>query len=211
MKPLPTPVAGLFVVLLSIAAAQPALGASLPPPNVDISKWPQMSSKAFGCYLEKTFGYRDKRFHCGMKKYEPEGNVCTNAKGYYEGPEFPRRLAAKVHPLATDVQLDWESGGLQSVSVTLKGRWNEKELRKVFGLPPAQDSKLTDAQRKKVPENLLDTRVHYSPNSVSNEYRADADEVTGRLPDDPARGTTDIWLAGYEHMGAGDVDCGDAE
>lgn len=162
-----------------------------------------MTSPKFGCYVETTFDYRDKRFNCALKKYRNTGDACKNTKAYYEGPAFPDRLAARIHPLATKVDLDWEHGDLQMVTVTLKGTWNEADVRRTFGLPRAEGRKLTEAERRKQPDNLMDTSIQYPSNPT--------DDSLGRRPSDPAHGTTAVMLYGFDHMGAGDVECGEGE
>ncbi|WP_223821096.1 hypothetical protein [Burkholderia contaminans] len=154
-----------------LAAANPSSGTPVPKPTVDVRAWPRMTSPTFGCYVETTFGYRDKRFNCALKKYRNTGDACRNTKAYYEGPAFPDRLAASVHPLATKVELDWEQGRLQMVTVTLKGTWNEADVRKAFGLPRAEGSKLTEAELRSEPGNLMDTSVQY-PSSALDESLA---------------------------------------
>ncbi|MDN7911052.1 hypothetical protein [Burkholderia cepacia] len=186
-----------------LAAANPSSGTSLPKPAVDVRAWPRMTSPKFGCYVESTFGYRDKRFNCALKKYRNTGDACGNTKAYYEGPMFPDRLAAGVHPLATKVELDWEHGDLQMVTVTLKGTWNEADVRKAFGLPRAEARKLTDAELRSAPGNLMDTSVQYPSSPL--------DESLAKRPSNPARGTTAVMLYGFDHMGAGDADCGGGE
>ncbi|WP_244912103.1 hypothetical protein [Burkholderia aenigmatica] len=49
----------------------------------------------------------------------------------------------------------------------------------------------------------MDTSVQYPPSPT--------DDSLGQRPSHPARGTTAVMLYGFDHMGAGDVDCGDAE
>lgn len=56
---------------------------------------------------------------------------------------------------------------------------------------------------RKAPDNLMDTSVQYPPSPT--------DDSLGQRPSHPARGTTAVMLYGFDHMGAGDVDCGDAE
>ncbi|WP_423763014.1 hypothetical protein [Burkholderia sp. NLJ2] len=187
----------------ALAGASPASDAGLARPAVDIRAWPRMTSPKFGCYVETTFDYRDKRFNCTLKKYRNAGDACKNTKAYYEGPAFPDRLAARVHPLATKVELDWEHGDLQMVTVTLKGTWNEADVRKAFGLPRAEGRKLTEAELRKQPDNLMDTSIQYPSSPTDNSL--------GRRPSDPAHGTTAVMLYGFDHMGAGDVECGDGE
>ncbi|MBN3771673.1 hypothetical protein [Burkholderia sp. Se-20378] len=186
-----------------LAAANPSSGTPLPKPTVDVRAWPRMTSPTFGCYVETTFGYRDKRFNCALKKYRNTGDACKNTTAYYEGPAFPDRLAASVHPLATKVELDWEQGRLQMVTVTLKGTWNEADVRKAFGLPRAEGSKLTEAELRTEPGNLMDTSVQYPS--------APLDQSLAKRPSNPARGTTAVMLYGFDHMGGGDVDCGGGE
>ncbi|WP_175910090.1 hypothetical protein [Burkholderia metallica] len=197
--------ASLFVAYVAfvplLAAANPSADTVLSHPTVDVRAWPRMASPAFGCTLEKTFGYRDKRFNCALKHYKNTGDACRNTTTYYEGPAFPDRLAARVHPLATKVDLDWEQGRLQMVTVTLKGTWNEADVRKAFGLPRAEGRKLTDAERRMEPDNLMDTSVQYPSGQT--------DDSVARRPSNPARGTTAVMLYGFDHMGAGDVDCGE--
>ncbi|VWB27678.1 hypothetical protein BLA23254_01173 [Burkholderia lata] len=197
----------LFVAYVAfvpwLAAANPSSDAALSRPTVDVRAWPRKSSPAFGCMLERTFGYRDKRFNCSLKTYRNTGDACKNTKAYYEGPAFPDRLAASVHPLATKVDLDWEQGRLQMVTVTLKGTWNEADVRKAFGLPRAEGSKLTETELRSEPGNLMDTSVQY-PSDPINESLA-------KRPSNPARGTTAVMLYGFDHMGGGDVDCGGGE
>ncbi|MBE2969135.1 hypothetical protein IMT09_13610 [Burkholderia cepacia] len=186
-----------------LAAANPSSGTPLPKSSVDVRAWPRMASPKFGCYVETTFGYRDKRFNCALKKYRNTGDACGNTKAYYEGPVFPDRLAASVHPLATKVELDWEHGDLQMVTVTLKGTWNEADVRKAFGLPRAEARQLTDAELRSAPGNLMDTSVQYPSSPL--------DESLAKRPSNPARGTTAVMLYGFDHMGAGDADCGGGE
>ncbi|KFG98253.1 hypothetical protein GQ56_0104125 [Burkholderia paludis] len=186
-----------------LAAANPATAATLQKPTVDIRAWPRMTSPEFGCYFETSFGYRDKRFNCSLKKYRNTGDACRNTKAYYEGPAFPDRLAAGVHPLATKVELDWEHGALQMVTVTLKGTWNEAEVRRAFGLPRAEGTRLTEAELRSQPDNLMNTSIQYPSDAL--------DERVAKRPSDPARGTTAVMLYGFDHMGAGDAGCGEGE
>jgi hypothetical protein len=198
MKKMPQAIAGLTVFMACLAGMPPAMSAGLPAPSVDLLKWPRMSSKDFGCYLEKTFGHRDKRFNCSLKRYENKGDVCNPTDAYYEGPAFPDRLAAKVHPLATKVDLDWEHGDLRSATVTLKGTWNEAEVRRSFHLPRKQASTLTETDVRAFPENLMDASVRYPLSS---------DDSLGRRASNPSRGVTSVDLTGFEHMGAADMEC----
>jgi len=191
----------IAVLTVLLACAGQAFGAELAPASVNVLAWPRMSSSEFGCYMENTLGHRDPRFNCALKGYENQGDPCDNPQAYEEGPGFPANLAAKVHPLATDVQLSWEHGELQQVTITLKGTLNEAEVRKAFKLPSAEAYELSEAEQRSMPENLMDTSVQYQ--TVNNS--------AGEGSSDPSQGLTSVMLTGFDHMGAGDVDCSDDE
>jgi hypothetical protein len=143
---------------------------------VHLLTWPRMPVEQFGCYLEKSFGYRDARFNCSLEHYENQGDPCKNTEALYEGPVFPPALAAKVHPLASDVDLAWEQGQLQQVTITLKGRLTDEQARRALDLPAAGAGD--------TPDNVMSIDVQY-----------------------PDAATTAVSLTGFDHMGAGDVDC----
>ncbi|MDR3447177.1 MULTISPECIES: hypothetical protein [unclassified Dyella] len=178
---------GLLAVS-SMATAQTTVDAALAAPRIDVRSWLRMSPADYGCFTEKTLGYRDTRFNCALKGYQNRGDICKTPDAYYEGPEFPDRLATDVHPLATRVVLSWEHGNLQAVSITLKGTWSEAQVRQAFHLPRAAASKLSIAEQKAHawPQNIMDTDVQY-----------------------PTQGQTAVTLIGFDHMGAADVGCGE--
>ena len=155
---------------LSLSDAQ---AADLPPATVNILDWPRMPSAAFGCFMEKTLGHRDPRFNCNLKSAKP-GDPCIDTNAYYAGPTFPPSLATRVHPLASDIDLDFEHADLRMVSIKLTGKFSDAEVRTAFGLPG-------DAAR---PQNIMSISVH-----------------------DCSLVSTCLTLQGFEHIGAGDVDC----
>ena len=114
-----------------VAVSGPRLDAA----TINVLSWARMSSPDFGCYMEKTLGHRDARFNCALKNYKNHGEPCRNTKAYYEGPQFPERLASRVHPLATYINLDWEHGDLSGITVVLKGMFSEQEVRDAFKVP----------------------------------------------------------------------------
>jgi hypothetical protein len=133
----------------------------------DFARWPKADAKSFGCFLEKEFQYKDKKFNCGLKAYRNNGDPCKNTKKYYEGPQFPARKAHLVDSRIKSLDLTWEHGQLQNLAVTMNGKFAEKELRSRFNLPESasvQDCSSTD---------------------------------------------TCIILTGFDHLGAGEVDCGE--
>lgn len=156
----------------------PAMAQSLQPASVDLMQWPRMDSPSFGCYMEKTFGHRDPRFNCSLKGYENKGDPCKNTDAYYEGPAFPGALASKVQPQVKDIDLSWEHGELQMVAITVTGEYSDQDVQRAFKLP----SPVTD--------------------------KAPAGNVMSVDIDHGNRGVTVISLTGFDHQGAGDVDCG---
>jgi hypothetical protein len=164
---------------MSIAAMAAALSisaghaADLPPAGMNILDWPRMASPAFGCLMEKTLGHRDPRFNCSLKSVKM-GDPCVDTENYYAGPIFPPALAARIHPLASDVSVDFEHGEVRTVSVRLQGKFSESDVLKAFDL----------AGDRKRPPNIMFVSVQ-----------------------DCSRDGTCLLLTGFDHLGAGDVDC----
>jgi hypothetical protein len=117
-------------------ATSVAHAADLPPFSADILAWPRLSAAEMGCLIEKRFGHRDARFNCDLKDYvKPRG--CDEPDRYYEGPQFPEALAARVHPLASEVNLSFEHGDLQMVIVRLAGSFSEPQFLEALGIADA--------------------------------------------------------------------------
>lgn len=158
-----------LATLLPIAAQ----AADLPPAGLDISGWPRMTSPAFGCLLEKTLGHRDAHFNCSLTR-APAGDPCIDTDAYYAGPTVPPALATRVHPLARNVDVSFEHGAVQAVTVTLTGKFSESDVRRAFGLPASQG----------LPDNIIGVSVQACSQT-----------------------STCLLLTGFDHMGAGDVEC----
>lgn len=135
----------------------------------DFTTWPGADIKEFGCFVEKEFGYKDKKFNCSIKQYVNKGDPCKNTVEYYEGLAFPKALSGKVNDKIDSIDLAWEHGHLQSVSIILKGKYTQKTLKESFKLP-----------------------VEASIQECSKT-------------------NTCIILNGFDHMGAGDADCGEQQ
>lgn len=172
---------GITPLFMLLAIAGSAQGAALVAPTLNVLAWPRMAPDAFGCYLEKNLGQRDPRFNCALQGYQNQGDPCHNPEAYNEGPAFPEQLASRVHPLATAVDLSWEHGALQQVTVTLRGTLSETQVRQAFNLPHA-----ASASAAKLPDNIMAAYVEAAS---------------------PAQGLTSVTLLGFDHMGAGDVEC----
>ena len=81
--------AGIATSLFAVFAfAMQAHAAVLPSARIELMTWPRMNAASFGCYMEKTMGYRDKRFNCSLTHYKNAGDPCKNTDAYYEGPAF---------------------------------------------------------------------------------------------------------------------------
>jgi len=163
----------ILVAAAAMAHSTSAGAADLAPAGMNILGWPGMTSPAFGCLLEETFGHRDPRFNCGLKSVKA-GDPCIDTDTYYAGPKFPPALAARIHPLASTVSLAFEHGKMQAVTITLSGKFSEADVRRAFGL----------SDDRGPPGNIMSVSVQ-----------------------DCSLVSTCLLLTGFEHMGAGDVDC----
>lgn len=145
--------------------------------------WARKSPVEIGCMLESEFSYRNSVFNCDYKKYSNDGDPCVNTKEYYEGLEFPAHLVSKVHPLIKDITLDFEHGDLREIAITFSDSIRKDRVRKLFNLP----------EESEYPENIM--QILYGENVYSK--------------DKPVNPEYTRWLTitGFEHMGAGDVDC----
>lgn len=101
----------------------------------DFLSWPRSNAAMFGCFLEKDFKHKDKKFNCDLKNYKNQGDPHKKFEEYYEGPVFPKGKESKVHPDISDIDLSWEHGDLQGVSLTLTKKMAEAEVRKILKLP----------------------------------------------------------------------------
>ncbi|WP_426102133.1 hypothetical protein [Massilia sp. TSP1-1-2] len=143
--------------------------------------WPGMNPVQFGCYVEKTFGVRDKRFNCSAKPYVAGGNPCTAADAYEEGPAFPDAAAAKIHPDIKTIDLSWEHGDLQQISVDFKRKLSRKEIATILSLP----------ENFEVPqEKMKFIRIYIQECSSDGSC---------------------LGIQMFDHQGAGDIDCGDVK
>ncbi|MFL6660439.1 MAG: hypothetical protein ACJ8GW_20295 [Massilia sp.] len=169
----------LSLLSLLLFAHVSAMAASSPAPaSVDVLVWPRMDAARFGCYLEQTFGVKDAKFNCGLKNYVNRGDPCKRTKAYYEGPALPKSLAQRIAPQATDVALQWEHGQLQAVTLTFPLKVSKADITRLLHLPA------TRSYPKQYP-NIIDIDVQECSATDSC-----------------------VIIQGFEHMGAGDVDCG---
>jgi hypothetical protein len=171
----------LSFLCVLLSAHVSAIAASSPEPaGIDVLSWPRMDAARFGCYLEKSLGVKDAKFNCGLKNYVNRGDPCKRTKAYYEGPALPKNLAQRIAPQATDVVLQWEHGQLQAVTLTFPLKLARADIARLLHLPA------TWSYPKQYP-NIVDIDMQECA-------------ANGRC----------VIIQGFEHMGAGDVDCGGA-
>jgi hypothetical protein len=113
----------------------------------DVTTWPRADARRFGCFLQTAFGIKDKKFNCNLNHYRNKGDPCEKTKAYYEGPRFPPDKVALVDKRFKFLDLSWEHGELQQVSIALEGKFSKQDLRATFNLPEKasiQDCSLKD-------------------------------------------------------------------
>jgi hypothetical protein len=105
------------------------------------------------------------------------GDPCVDTEAYYRGPVFPPELVARVGEHVQAVKLDFEHSSLQAVRVEFKPGVDPDAIRAAHRVPASEDYP---------PEypNLM---------SVGLSLCA-ADHLC-------------LVLQGFDHMGAGDVEC----
>ena len=171
----------IALVMLALVHQLSFAAQELAPARHNVLKWQSMDPVQFGCYVEKTFGIRDPRFHCGARRYVPSSDPCTAGDAYDEGPAFPDAAAARIHPAIKAIDLSWEHGKLQQVSIDFKRKLSRKEIATILALP----------ENFEVPQEKMKFVSIYIQECSSDG--------------------TCLGIQMFEHMGAADVDCGDGK
>jgi len=146
--------------------------------------WARKTPVEIGCMLEKEFSYRDSVFNCDYKNYVNKGDPCKKTDEYYEGLKFPIEWASKIDRSIKDITFDFEHGNLREITIMFQDSLLKNQIIQKFNLPLA---------RTNFPDNIMD--IGYGENIFSKEK--------------PINQNYTKWLTitGFEHMGAGDVDC----
>lgn len=146
--------------------------------------WLRKSPVEISCMLESQLGYIDPVFKCGNKNYVNKGDPCKKTKEYYEGLQIPDNVAFHIYPLFKTITLAFEHGNLQDLSIEFNDSMTIDKIKELFNLP---------SERNKFPDNIM--YIWYGENiSASNK------------PTDP-KYTRWLTIVGFDHLGAGDVDC----
>jgi hypothetical protein len=146
----------------------------------DIATWPRMQVDSFGCLIEKQFGYKDSVFNCDLKNYTNIGDPCQNTDAYYEGFQLPDSVIKKIYPDIDELTLSWEHGNLQYINISFLGLLDTNKLKSDLNLPSPQIDLFGPRN------NIMRIDAHYHGTN-----------------------STSLYIQGFEHMGAGEVDCGD--
>ena len=154
--------------------ASAASADDLAPFAVDVKEWPRQSVAEVGCALEK-LGHRDPVFNCSLVNYKSDNDPCDGPR-YYEGPVFPEALLPRVHPRATRLDLSFEHGKLQMMSLTLEGDHTPAQVWTALGMAGRTEEQFHT-------ERVMTWSV------------------------ESGAGKTYATAIGFDHMGAGDVDC----
>ena len=176
--------AAVAVLLMACCASAPSLAQTQPPLDAkNVLTWPRAPVDKFGCMLERDFETKDAKFTCALRNYVHVSNVCDPDSPYYEGPEFPAGKAARIMEQFDEIRVAHEHGEVQSVTVVLKQRLTQSAIRTLLGLPISP--------RAPLPANLASV------------------DIQGCRPDGASQICNLVVIEGFEHMGAGDVDCGE--
>lgn len=89
---------------------------------------------SFGCWLEKGFAYRDERFNCSTRHYTNLGDPCDRLEEYYEKIDFPEALCRHIHPDIRDIDVQFEHGVLQELTVVFSKPIPRTAIDKMLGL-----------------------------------------------------------------------------
>ncbi len=94
---------------------------------------------------------------------------------------MPDVVAARIHPEIKSIDLAWEHGAMQQMSVAFKRKLSRKEIATILSLP----------EHFEVPQQQLKfIRIYIEQCGIDGSC---------------------LGIQMFDHMGAGDVDCGDAK
>lgn len=170
--------AALILAVPGLAATQ--LSAQTGNLLLNPASWPRMPVDKFGCLMERELGYRDAKFNCALGGYANAGTPCANVEAYFEGPAFPVNRVARIAPALASIEIAYQAGQVRAVTLVLKERLGEAQIRQQLRLPAA------DA----LPTHIVALRF--------DGCRAGGDGQICNL----------VLIEGFDHQGAGDVDCG---
>ncbi|KAF1054206.1 MAG: hypothetical protein GAK43_01003 [Stenotrophomonas maltophilia] len=99
----------------------------------ELLDWPRQNLADFACQLEQRTGQVDATFSCARSKQLSDwGDACHPTDLSDAGPQLPAALARQLDPRISEVQLEWEYGRLQSVSVTFARIVTPAQVKAIF-------------------------------------------------------------------------------
>lgn len=121
----------LFVVFLSLVACSVSFALQ----KGEVVPWLRAKADTFGCFLEGRFGYRDPKFNCKLQNYVNRSTACEGSEQFGEGPAFPQAHVQDVNPIIRKIDLAWERGELQAISLELNAKYSNAQVEKLLHLP----------------------------------------------------------------------------
>ncbi|MBW8808863.1 MAG: hypothetical protein JF591_08495 [Lysobacter sp.] len=144
----------------------------------ELTTWPRMRATDFGCMLEKRFGVQDKKFGCAADFDRIDwGDGCDGGGNYHAGPELPARVAKTLPAPIKSVETVWEHGEAQYVSIDFDPGTSKHAIEVLMGL---------DAGERR-PANVMNVSITECPGDTNC--------------------TPNLLMLGFDHMGAGDLEC----
>ncbi len=144
--------------------------------------WLRQNPAQLGCFFEQTIGYRDSRFNCEIGEYQNHGDPCVKTEEYYDGFNLPESVVKEMSPVISSMTMDFEHGELRRIYIEFTRELSVDEISNYFNIPKSFIDK---------PLNLM---------SISLDDGVDYFNSGDKF-------SSSITLVGFEHIGAGEVDC----
>ncbi len=150
------------------------------PVRMNVLAWPRMGASEMGCLFEKQLKAKNPLFNGQKLPRKTQGDPCHDPTAYYAGPEFPAKKGYWLHPLITQVGIFYEGDRVQSVTLHFKHPMPISTLKRIVQIPQNPEQ---------LPENVMTVDYQQGGQHTRSGY------------------ANTVALFGFEHQGAGDVDC----
>jgi len=108
--------------------------AAMPAARLDLASWLRMRPSDFGCWMERSFSYRDPVWNCSAPERPVISDPCQ--EGFNAGPAVPPQVARSLHPLLRGVDLAWEHGALRRARFRFDPGVADADLPRMLGIGP---------------------------------------------------------------------------
>jgi hypothetical protein len=98
--------------------------------------WLRQPVEKFTCTLAKDYGYEDPKFKCGIK---PAKKPDPRDESWNAGPVFPKNKVKGIHPLLSDLEIEWEHGDIRTLTFTFEKELSVQTVQRMFNLPRTQE------------------------------------------------------------------------